>query len=152
MKKQIVVKGNTYPVKDILKEMGAKWDGNNWSFKKMPTEKIEGITFELKIKVENNNEIPSAVEEMRLAFMPIAVEKVDGLVKMNANKKTAQEIKIDGTSAQHINFKEFAKENISTLERENFENGRVYRAYRDAFREELQKELDSVGTVENFWR
>jgi hypothetical protein len=150
MKRTIVAKGNTYPVKEELKAMGAKWDGSNWSFKEMPTEKIEGITFELKIKVTSNNEIPTAVEEMRKAYMPTAKARAAELAKMN--KKTFEQVISDGTSLQHLNFKDFAKNNIGTLEREEFENGKTYRAYRDAFREELQKELDRVGTVENFWR
>lgn len=150
MKKQIIAKGNTYPVKEALKAMGAKWDGNNWSFEEMPVETVEGIIFEIKIKVDDNKEIPEAVEEMRKAYMPIAVARVEELVKMN--KKTIEQVKVDGTSLQHLNFKDFAKENISALEREEFENGRAYRAYRDAFREELQKTLDTIGTIENFWR
>ena len=42
MKKQIIAKGNTYPVKEVLKANGAKWDGNNWNFEEMPTETISG--------------------------------------------------------------------------------------------------------------
>lgn len=145
MEKTIIAKGNTYPAKETLKELGAKWNGNDWIFETMPTEKIDGIKFEINIKTLNENEIAEAIEELRLAYLPQAAERVEELARIN--RKTTEQVKIDGTSSQHVKFKQFAIEHFE-LFRPDFESFRAFKEYKN----KVIAEIEKVATIENFWK
>ena len=144
MKKQIIAVGKTYPFKEELKAMGAKWDGNNWSFEEMPTETIDGITFEIIVKTTDENKIAEAVEGLRKAYLPTAIANVEYLAKVN--NKTVEQVKVDGTSAQHVKFKQYAIDHFEIF-RPDFEN---FRAFKE-FKNKVIAEIEKVATVESFW-
>lgn len=143
MKKQIIAVGKTYPIKEELKAMGAKWDGNNWNFEEMPITEIEGIDFELKIKIDDTNEIQAAILEMYKIFKPRYNKTIEMLAKANRRTFEEQAASEETIAAMQSRFNTFCQENISTKDRAEFENYRAYKQYRDEFRKALQEEAES---------
>ena len=157
MKRTIIAKGNTYQIKEQLKTLGAKWNGSDWTLETMSAEEIEGVTFKIIFNpssltdITDISGISEAVEELRKIFLPKAIKRINELIELNENRKTFEEMKQDEYSGQHLFFKQYAAESF-IVDRQDFENGRACREFRNEFKVELEKELDRVGTVKNFWK
>lgn len=147
MKKTYIAKGNTYDVKEKLNKMGAKWRNNNWTFDALPTEKIEGITFETVIRISDENEIEKSIEILKKEYMPTAIEGLEKLVEMNRGKYTAEELIENGGCAQHQRFAVYAKEHLE-VNRLDFNNYKEHLA----FNKIVEEKIKNASIKENFWK
>lgn len=64
MKIVVWFEGNTFAKKEELKELGAKWDGEQkiWFMSEIPARNIEGLNRKVKIYIESEDEINVAID------------------------------------------------------------------------------------------
>lgn len=105
MKKYYTAVGNTYPVKERLKLAEGLWIDNRWELKELPNRPIEGVTFELNVIVEVEDEVPIAVEILRREY----IKEVD-LFTLNEESMNFHKSNFKRWVLNHINSSRYNKE------------------------------------------